>query len=239
MNANTKNLTELESDFAQVTTIPQQKVQRFFKTGSGQYAQHDQFLGITVPTLRKIAKNYYHLSFAELEQLLHSPFNEKRLLALFILIHQYQKTKQQAVFDFYLKHIDRVNNWNLVDSSAHLIIGAHLIDQPQNLLIELSASNNLWHRRIAIVATWYFIRKNQLEQTFVIAQKLMTDQQDLIHKAVGWMLREAGKKNQTMLLSFLDQWAPNMPRTMLRYSIEKLSQEQKKSYLTNTRRKTK
>ena len=147
---------------------------------------------------------------------------------------QYQKAAIEAkkeLYQFYLKNLKQVNNWNLVDSSAHLIIGAHLFNQDKAILLTLAKSEILWYRRIAIIATWYFIKNNDLKWTFKISTMLLNDQHDLIHKAVGWMLREAGKKDQNQLIKFLNQHASQMPRTMLRYSIEKFPDDQRKSYL--------
>lgn len=207
---------------------------KFFKIGPGHYAQHDQFIGVTVPQLRSIAKKYAHLELDDIQKLLESPFNEERLLALFILVNQYKKADeptQDKLYLFYIKHLKQVNNWNLVDSSAHLIIGAHLLSANKSLLLKLAASPDLWERRIAIVATLYFIRHGQLEWTFKIAEKLLADKHDLIHKSVGWILREAGKKDIHKLTHFLDKYTAIMPRTMLRYAIEKLSPSQKQLYL--------
>ncbi|MFM8453692.1 MAG: DNA alkylation repair protein [Gammaproteobacteria bacterium] len=208
---------------------------KFFKTGPGQYAAHDVFMNIPVPILRKIAKEYQDLSLPEIKILLDSKFNEERLLALIILVNQYKKSDfetQTKLFKFYLKNIKQINNWNLVDSSAHLILGAywyeHKLDQV--LLLKLAKSSLLWERRIAIVSTWYFIKKNDLKWTFNLAKILMQDKEDLMHKAVGWMLREAGKQDQALLLKFLDKYHQKMPRTMFRYAIEKLSENQKKRY---------
>lgn len=234
MNKHLKNLEQLEITLQQSITTTPEKMARFFKTTKDCYAQHDQFLGINNPTLRLIAKEYHCISLDEIEKLLTSPYNEKRLLGLLILVTQYQKADQklkQKLYDFYLNNLDTVNNWNLVDSSAHLIIGAHLLDQEKQLLLDLAKSKNLWYRRIAVVATWCFIRNHRTEWTFIIASKLLHDKQDLIHKAVGWMLREAGKKNQHELFLFLNKHHTTMPRTMLRYAIEKLTSEQKKYYL--------
>jgi 3-methyladenine DNA glycosylase AlkD len=207
---------------------------KFFKTKSGQYAEHDSFLGISMPNLRKIAKNYSFLSFELLETLLKSALNEERLLALLILIQQYQKADtsiQEKIYEFYLKNLQYVNNWNLVDCSAYLIIGNHLMYRDRSILVELTKSETVWQRRIAIVSTWYFIRNNDLSWTFKIAELLLKDKHDLIHKSVGWMLREAGKRDQTKLIEFLEKKATTMPRTMLRYAIEKLPEYQRKKYL--------
>lgn len=211
-----------------------QKQERFFKTGIGDYAEHDQFLGVSVPELRKIAKNFQHLELKIIETVLHSAYNEERLLALFLLIHQYQKSdakQKEKIFQLYLKNTKHINNWNLVDASAHLIVGAHLFETDRNILLTLAKSPDLWERRIAIVATWYFIRQNDLDWTFKLAVTLRNDNHDLIHKAVGWMLREAGKRNKNLLVTFLNQHASKMPRTMLRYAIEKFPQHERICFL--------
>jgi 3-methyladenine DNA glycosylase AlkD len=164
-----------------------------------------------------------------------SSINEERLLALIILTKQYSTATEphkENVYQFYRTNMHHVNNWNLVDSSAHLIIGAHLFKQDCSILETLAASKNVWERRIAIVATWYFIRQSELEWTFKIAKLLHNDQHDLIHKAVGWMLREAGKKHEVSLISFLSEHAHQMPRTMRRYAMERLSKEQKTTVIT-------
>lgn len=208
---------------------------RFFKTDKGDYAEHDIFINVPVPELRRIAKLYAKLSLSDLQILLYSSINEERLLGLIILTEQYKKAgeeKRHELFTFYVHNLARVNNWNLVDSSAHLIIGAHLENREKDLLFHLAKSENLWERRIAIVATWYFIRINNLSITFALAKELLNDTHDLMHKAVGWMLREAGKRNQKELVKFLDEHAAYMPRTMLRYAIEKFDAEQKKIYLS-------
>jgi 3-methyladenine DNA glycosylase AlkD len=206
-----------------------EKVSIFFKTKPGDYAHHDQFIGITVPTLRRIAKGFTLATLEDLAFLIQSPVNEERLLALIILTQQYKivsDENKEEIYQFYINNLQHVNNWNLVDSSAHLIIGAHLFERDCSLLKQLAGSENLWERRVAIVATWYFIRKSELKWTFKIAKLLQNDPHDLIHKAVGWMLREAGKKDETKLISFLANYAHQMPKTMLRYAIERLSKEQ-------------
>ncbi len=202
----------------------------YFKTGPLDYAHHDQFMGVKVPDLRKIAKDYSQLTFGNILEFLSSSINEERLLALIILVHQYKKEPNQ-VYDFYTQNLKYVNNWNLVDASAHLIIGAHLFEKDKTLLTELVHSNVLWERRISIVATWYFIKKEMLEWTFSLTQTLLKDEHDLIHKACGWMLREAGKKDINALTCFLDQHGPRMPRTMLRYAIEKFPEDLRQRYL--------
>lgn len=206
----------------------------YYKMGVGDYAEYDQFIGVNVPTLRKLAKDFLQLTREELQMLIESPINEERRLALFILIAWYKKAHvlvKNELYDFYLRNLQYVNNWNLVDSSAHLIIGAHLFKADKSILLTFAQSQSMWERRIAIVATWYFIRKNELEWTFKLAHMLLSDTHDLIHKAVGWMLREAGKRDQAKLVQFLDLYASTMPRTMLRYAIEKFSEKERKLYL--------
>lgn len=227
-------LIELRSFLAQAATTSTTKNSVFFKTGTGSYAEHDQFIGVSVPVLRTLAKEFSTLSLQDIKNLLSSPINEERLLALFILVARYQKgndeTKEQ-LFNFYLANIKAVNNWNLVDSSAHLIIGAHLYGKDTSLLRQLAQSKNMWERRIAIVATWYFIRQKDVAWTYTIAKQLLNDQEDLIHKAVGWMLREAGERDLPLLTNFLELHAATMPRTMLRYAIEKYPENERKAYL--------
>jgi len=218
----------------QSVTIPKEKAAYFFKTGIGDYAESDQFIGVTVPTIRAIAKKFPALSLESIQMLLESPINEERLLALCILTDQYKKADAQIkeqLYQFYLHNMRHVNNWNLVDASAHLIIGAHIFKSNRSSLIQLAQSKTMWERRIAIVATWYFIRNNDLTSTFTIALLLINDTHDLIHKAVGWMLREAGKRDQNALVTFLDLHASSMPRTMLRYAIEKFPEDIRKNYL--------
>ncbi len=206
---------------------------RFFKTGVGDYAEHDQFIGVSNPVLRSIAKEFHTLSISEIQTLIESPVNEKRMLALFILVNQYRKGPfdKETCYQFYIKNLAHINNWNLVDASAHWIVGAHLMHGDKKPLLTLVKSEIMWERRVAIVATWYFIRHDSLEWTIKLAELLCHDRHDLIHKAVGWMLREAGKRDQNVLIGFLEQYANTMPRTMLRYSIEKLSVDQRKIYL--------
>lgn len=202
----------------------------FFKTGKGQYGEGDVFIGITVPEQRVVAKKYKDLSLTEIEKLLGSPIHEHRLTGLMILVLSFKKFPKE-VFDFYLMHTDRVNNWDLVDSSAH-IVGMYLADKTdRNILVKLATSNNLWERRIAIVATQTFIRSDDFSMTFKIAELLMNDTHDLIHKAVGWMLREAGKRDQTAEEVFLQKHYKTMPRTMLRYAIERFSPDKKSFYM--------
>ncbi len=230
----TNTIKEIQQLLQQSITIPKERAATFFKTGAGSYAEHDQFIGVKVPTIRALAKKFPALTCNEIQLLIESPVNEERLLALFILTDQYKQadlqTKKQ-LYQFYLNNLNHVNNWNLVDASAHLIIGAHLFKNDRKLLCNLAQSTIMWERRIAIIATYYFIRNNELEWTFTIASILLNDTHDLIHKAVGWMLREAGKRNQNTLIVFLDEHAHHMPRTMLRYAIEKFPEDIRKKYL--------
>jgi 3-methyladenine DNA glycosylase AlkD len=233
-NINHHTIQQIRSILPSKVSIPKERVGAFFKTGSGHYAEGDEFIGVSVPDLRKIAKDFTHLSLLDIQVLLTSTINEERLLALLILIGQYDKAQENVkedIYQLYLSNLKYVNNWNLVDASAHLIVGAHLKNKDRNLLLTLAKSTIMWERRIAMVATWYFIRKQDLEWTFRIADILLDDKHDLIHKAVGWMLREAGKRDLSALVAFLDQHAAKMPRTMLRYAIEKLSLDQRKAYL--------
>lgn len=206
----------------------------YFKTGPGDYAEHDQFIGVPVPKLRQWVKAYRALPLESVLCLLRSSINEERLLGLLMLVERYQKgdiALKQTIFDLYQSHIQYVNNWNLVDASAHLIVGAHLHHGNKTRLLTWAASEILWERRIAIVSTWYFIRQNEHEWTIRLAKKLLHDPHDLMHKAVGWMLREVGKRDETVLIQFLDKYANKMPRTMLRYAIEKFSVDRRKRYL--------
>lgn len=209
-------------------------LQRFFKTGKGQYGEGDLFLGITVPQLRKIAKQYSSLSLNNLQNSLNSKFHEERMAALLILINQFDKSdeaQKEQIFKFYLKNTRNINNWDLVDLTAPNIVGGFLVNGGRDILYELAESKNLWERRIAILSTLAFIRNNQFSDTLKIAEILIKDEHDLIHKAVGWMLREAGKRDISVLESFLNKNYKTMPRTMLRYAIERLPKEKKQFYM--------
>ncbi len=207
---------------------------RFFKTGKGQYGEGDIFLGVSVPEQRKIARRYYDISLNEIVELIESPIHECRLTGLLILVDQFQKANnadRKKVFDFYCKHSKKVNNWDLVDLSADKIVGEYLLDKDTSVLAKLANSDNLWERRISIVSTYAFIKQGRCDETIKIATILLHDKHDLIHKAVGWMLREAGKRDETVLIKFLNEHARHMPRTMLRYAIEKLDEKRRKRYL--------
>lgn len=210
-------------------------LQRFFKTGKGQYGEGDIFLGIKVPVQRKISKKYDHLLLSDLECLLNSKTHEHRLTSLFILILQFTQAaqeKRQGLYEFYLKNTKNINNWDLVDLSAPKIVGTHLLSNDRSVLRRLATSPNLWERRIAIISTFAFIYKQEHEDTFSIAELLLRDDHDLIHKAVGWMLREVGKRiSEELECSFLDKHYRTMPRTMLRYAIERFEEQKRKRYL--------
>ena len=207
---------------------------RFFKTGPGQYGEGDIFIGVKVPVLRGVARDFRELSLKEAQKLLHSPVHEERLLALLILVLAVAKaddTRRKAIYDSYLANTRHVNNWDLVDSSAPALVGAYLIDKNRKPLVKLAKSKILWERRIAIVATQHFIRHGEYDDTLKISQILLADKEDLIHKAAGWMLREVGKKHEPTLVAFLEEHGADMPRTMLRYAIERFSPERRRLLL--------
>ncbi len=214
---------------------------RFFKTGKGEYGYGDKFLGITVPEQRKVAKKYFKdVDFQTIKLLLQSDIHEHRLVALEMLVMQYESAKEDTIkskiFNFYLKNKDRINNWDLVDLSAQYIVGDWLYDKDRSTLFDMARSNNLWTRRISIISTFGFIMKGDTSTTYEIASILLNDKHDLIQKAVGWMLREAGKRvSEKELKSFLNKHYKNMPRTMLRYSIERLSQKDKLFYMAKNK----
>lgn len=210
----------------------------FFKTGKGEYGEGDIFLGIRVPEQRKIANKYSDLPLKDIQKLLLSKVHEYRLVALLMLIRQYRKVSEtggKEIFDFYLANTRHINNWDLVDLSAPNIMGDYLMDKDRAILYKLVKSDNLWEKRIAIMATFTFIRSNQFEDTFRIAEICLYDQHDLIHKAVGWMLREIGKRNQAKEEEFLNRYLSEMPRTMLRYAVERFDEQKRRSYLKDRR----
>jgi 3-methyladenine DNA glycosylase AlkD len=213
-----------------------QNLSKFFKTQKGEYSEGDLFLGIAVPQSRKIVKKYYDkIEYQNLETLINHKYHEVRFIALNILVLKYEKeidpVQKEKIVNFYLKNLKGVNNWDLVDSTAYKLLGPHLIAKDKLILYKFAESNNLWENRISIISTLYFIKNNQFNDTLDISQILLTHNHDLIHKAVGWMLREMGKKDKKLLLEFLNKNYLKMPRTMLRYAIEKLSLVEKKIYM--------
>ena len=209
----------------------------FFKTGPGEYGQGDKFLGVVVPDQRKIAKQFKDLPQAQIKKLLDDAYHECRLTGIYILVGQFEKAKQQAdqkqIVDFYLANLDRVNNWDIVDASAHKILGAWLFDKKdRRILNKLAKSKRLWRQRVAMIATYWFIKRDDFDDALSLAEFYLDHEHDLMHKAVGWMLREIGKQKKSVLVAFLDQYAANMPRTMLRYSIEKLPEKTRKAYMS-------
>jgi len=225
---------QLKKELASKKSAKAELLQRFFKTGPGEYGEGDIFLGVMVPEQRKTAKKYTDLKLIDLQRLLRSKIHEERLTALFILIHQFEKAKgiaRKRIYDFYFKNRKGVNNWDLVDLSAPRIMGKYLLDKPKGVLYKLARSSNLWDRRIAVLSTFAFIDKNKFEDSLEIAGILLEDKEDLIHKAVGWMLREVGKKDLKVEENFLKKHYKNMPRTMLRYAIERFPEKKRKMYL--------
>ncbi len=207
---------------------------RFFKTGPGQYGEGDTFIGIKVPNLRQVSREFRSLPLEEIRSLLNSAIHEERHVALMILVLQVMKcdaAHSRAAFDFYLENTKFINNWDLVDCSAPEVVGGYLLDKSRKPLLKLAKSKSLWERRIAIIATQHFIRHDDFADTLAISERLLDDEEDLIHKASGWMLREVGQRSQVVLEAFLDQHAPAMPRTMLRYAIEKFPLAQRRAYL--------
>jgi 3-methyladenine DNA glycosylase AlkD len=207
---------------------------RFFKTGKGEYGEGDIFLGLNMPVQRVIANKFKDIDLDQIGKLLQSEYHEFRMIGLIILTYQFPKAgkeKQKEIFDFYIANKDRINNWDLVDVTTPRIVGGYLIDKDKKILYKLAKSESLWDRRISILATFWFIRDNQFTDSISIAEILLGDKHDLIHKAVGWMLREIGKRDEKILISFLDKHSKTMPRTMLRYSIEKLDEKRRRVYM--------
>lgn len=207
---------------------------RFFKTAKGEYGEGDKFLGIRVPVLRKQVRSYRDATLQQAEKLLASSFHEERLFALLLLVYKFKKAsddEKTAIYQLYLDNTRYINNWDLVDSSAYQIVGGYLEDRDRSLLDELVVSSSLWERRIAIVATFQFIRNHDFDDTLRLSKQLLHDKEDLIHKAVGWMLREVGNRDAAVEKAFLKPHYKTMPRTMLRYAIEKFGKEERSDYL--------
>ncbi|NMP30069.1 DNA alkylation repair protein [Thalassotalea sp. M1531] len=208
--------------------------QRFFKTAEGEYGAGDKFLGIRIPQIRQIIKQCKNTPLDEVEKLLTNEFHEIRLCALLILVSRFKLkrcSEHQAIFDLYINNLKFVNNWDLVDSSAHPIVGGYLVDKERTLLFELAKSDNLWRRRIAIIATYHFIKRDDFDDALALSKLLLADQEDLIHKAVGWMLREIGNRDYQVEYDFLKCYFRQMPRTMLRYAIEKFDEDVRQQFL--------
>ena len=230
-----KSIDLLRKDLKKKSSRSKAKVlQGFFKTGEGEYGEGDIFLGITVPNSREIAKKYSKIDIYTIQELLNSKVHEERLIALLILANNYKKASEEQkyqILSYYLKNTKQINNWDLVDLTADKILGEYLLNKPKDILYQLANSDNLWERRISIISTFQFIKNNQFEDTLNISKILLKDEHDLIHKAVGWMLREIGKRDIKTEEKFLKQHYKDMPRTMLRYAIEKFPEAKRQSYL--------
>lgn len=207
---------------------------QFFKTGKGQYGEGDKFLGIRVPVTRSIVKKYYNnVTFDQIQKMLNSLYHEIRLCALLIMVSLYEKNNDERIVNLYIKNVNNINNWDLVDLTAHKIIGTHYLKTHDRTLIDnLANSGHLWSERIAVVSQWSVVKNGEFDLLLELCEKFLTHKHDLMHKATGWILREAGKKDEKVLLGFLDKYAKVMPRTMLRYSIEKLTPAQRKFYMS-------
>ena len=207
---------------------------RFFKSGPGEYGEGDKFLGITVPNQRKVARKFRKMNLDEVRKLLQNEYHEARLTAVMLLVYKIEKSDEhifEDVFRFYLKNLGYVNNWDIVDSSCHQILGRFLFNKEKDLLYELAQSENLWEKRVSMITCYHFIKRDDFKDALKIAELLLDDDHDLIHKAVGWMLREIGNRNLDAETEFLDQHFKKMPRTMLRYAIEKFDEPLRKHYL--------
>jgi 3-methyladenine DNA glycosylase AlkD len=213
-----------------------EKIQKYFKAGKGEYSEGDKFIGVQMGKVFSLAKEFINLDLDEIEKLLDDKIHEVRAGAVSIMDFQARNKKitserKKALYDLYIKRHDRINNWDLVDRSAGYVIGGYLTDKPKAILYKLAKSKNMWERRTSVVATSYFIRQGNVEDTFAIAEILMYDKEDLVHKAAGGWIREAGKKHKSDLIQFLDRYARIMPRTMLRYAIERLPVNQREYYM--------
>ncbi len=210
------------------------RLRKYFKTGKGEYGEGDRFLGIQVPVLRKIARKYRKISIGEVSELVKSQFHEERLFSLLVLVESFKRANdkdKKIIYTLYLSNTKFINNWDLVDASAGHIIGAYLLTRDKKPIYVLARSKNIWERRISIMSTSYFMKYNRFVDTLNIAEMLLGDEEDLIHKAVGWMLREIGKRDFELEERFLGKYYKSMPRTMLRYAIEKFPEERRKIYL--------
>lgn len=229
------NLEALKSQTRKLSN-PKRKaaLMRFFKTGKGEYGEGDVFLGLTLPVVRELTKKYKDLSREDVLALLKSKYHEERIIALIILLAQFKKADergQKDIFEIYLGNTKYINNWDLVDVTCPNLVGAYLCNRDRKVLYDLARSDSVWERRIAIISTFYFIKEDELDDTLKIAKILLPDKHDLIHKAVGWALREVGKKDIGLLKKFLRENYPEIPRTALRYAIERFPEEERKKYL--------
>ncbi len=228
-------LKQLFNDFERLKNPAKAKhLSRFFKTGKGEYGEGDVFLGIVVPLQRQLSRKYQDLNLKDLQTLLFSKVHEYRLTALIILVLKFNKAdekEQKEIVDFYLKNTKKINNWDLVDLSCHHILGKYFFNKDRKIFYKLARSENLWEKRISVISTFDFIRNNQFEDSLKIAEILLHDKHDLIHKAVGWMLREVGKRDLKTEEEFLKKHYKKMPRMMLRYAIEKFPEEKRQWYL--------
>ncbi|MBS3153410.1 DNA alkylation repair protein [Candidatus Woesearchaeota archaeon] len=228
-------LSKLKYELKQIANPEKATIlQKFFKTGKGEYGEGDIFLGVTVLEQRKIAKRYVDLDLKDIKELLSNKVHEYRLTGFLILIYKFEKAdekEKKGIVDFYLKNIKSANNWDLIDCVADKILGSYLINKDKEILYELAKTDNLWKKRIAIISTFEFIKNNQFEDTLKISEILLNDEHDLIHKAVGWMLREVGKRDIEIEEAFLKKYYKTMPRTMLRYAIEKFDGKKKEFYM--------
>ena len=235
LRLDTETLVEIKRKLDGLADPAVERVSRsFFKTAPGEYGEGDQFRGIRVPALRKLSKDYGCISLSEIERLLRSVFHEDRLLSLMLLVRLYgtaDEALRSRIYRLYLENTQFINNWDLVDASAEQIVGVHLLARSRGPLYRLANSKSLWERRIAIISTFHFIKRREFDETLKIATMLLTDQEDLIHKAVGWMLREVGKRHENLMKKFLRSYYKRMPRVMLRYAIERLPEAERQSYL--------
>ena len=217
-----------------IDPVKKEYLPKFFKTGKGQYGEGDKFLGIVVPNVRLVAKKHREESFETVKELMRSEYHECRLCGLLILVERFKKNDEKdrkEIYEFYLSQTERINNWDLVDLSASYIVGEYLKDKSREPLYRLAESELLWEQRIAVVSTYAFIKNSDFTDIYALAEKLLTHEHDLMRKAIGWMLREAGKRNKDLLVAFLEKYCLVMPRTMLRYAIEKFPEEERKYYM--------
>ena len=230
-------MNQIQKELRKYSSVARKKKNEyFFKTDDGCYSEHDKFIGVRMPDIRKVAKEFEDSNFQEIQLVLRSEIHEDRLCSLVILVNKSKKgnTRERAkITKFYLKNTKYVNNWDLVDASAHYILGQYILDNPseRTILDKLVVSKNIWKRRIAIVSTWIMNREGQIDETLRLSKKLLNDKEDLIHKAVGWMLREAWKKNPAKVEKFLKTNYEKIPRTALRYAIERMEEGERKQFL--------